>query len=88
MTFEVDEAGAEMLRDLTENVGALVAGRRLFDIADGWGDNHPAGAPVVVVTHQPPADAPSGGRGRRSSTASTRRSTRARRSRATRTSRS
>lgn len=55
--FNVDEASAEMLKDLTENVGALVSGRRLFDIADGWGDAHPAGAPVVVVTQNPPANA-------------------------------
>lgn len=54
VTFKVDEASAEMLRDLTEGCGAIVAGRRLFDIADGWGDHHPAGAPVVVVTHRPP----------------------------------
>ncbi|WP_053205667.1 dihydrofolate reductase family protein [Jiangella muralis] len=55
--FAVDEASAAVLRDLTENVGALIAGRRLFDIADGWGDKHPAGSPVVVVTHHPPEDA-------------------------------
>ena len=36
VTFEVDEASAELLRDLTEKAGALVSGRRLFDIADGW----------------------------------------------------
>jgi dihydrofolate reductase len=57
VSFDVDEASAEALRELTESVGALVAGRRLFDIADGWNDAHPAGAPVVVVTHDPPADA-------------------------------
>lgn len=57
VSFRVDEASAEMLRELTGNTGALVSGRRLFDIADGWHDNHPAGAPVVVVTHRPPADA-------------------------------
>ena len=57
VAFEVDEASAEALRELTGNAGALVSGRRLFDIADGWGDNHPAGAPVVVVTHRAPADA-------------------------------
>src|SRR5690606_42023097 len=34
------------LREMTENAGALIAGRRLFDIADGWGDKHPAGAKV------------------------------------------
>ena len=55
--FDVDEDSAEVLRGLTESPGALVAGRRLFDIADGWNDRHPAGAPVVVVTHSPPADA-------------------------------
>ncbi len=57
MAFDVDEASADVLRELTENAGALVAGRRLFDIADGWNDSHPAGAPVVVVTHSPPANA-------------------------------
>jgi dihydrofolate reductase len=57
VSFRVDDASAVALRGLTENTGALVAGRRLFDIADGWGDRHPVGAPVVVVTHRPPADA-------------------------------
>ena len=57
VTFDVDAASAAVLRDLTEDVGALVAGRRLFDITDGWGDNHPVGAPVVVVTHHAPEDA-------------------------------
>lgn len=58
MKFSVDAASAPMLQDLTSGCGAIVAGRRLFDQTDGWGDNHPAGAPVVVVTHRPPpADA-------------------------------
>jgi len=57
ITFHVDDASAAMLRELTDNTGALVSGRRLFDIAKGWSDNHPAGCPVVVVTHRPPADA-------------------------------
>jgi dihydrofolate reductase len=57
VAFEVDEASAETLRDLTESAGALVSGRRLFDIAGGWNDTHPSGAAVVVVTHSAPADA-------------------------------
>jgi dihydrofolate reductase len=57
VTFNVDEASAAVLGDLTEKAGALVAGRRLFDIANGWHDAHPAGMSVVVVTHRPPADA-------------------------------
>jgi dihydrofolate reductase len=57
IAFDVDEASAEALRELTENAGALVSGRRLFEIANGWNDTHPSGAPVVVVTHSAPANA-------------------------------
>ncbi len=57
VSFQVDEASAEMLGDLIGKAGALVSGRRLFDITDGWGDKHPAGARVVVVTHRAPEDA-------------------------------
>jgi dihydrofolate reductase len=56
MSFSVDAASAPMLTELASGCGALIAGRRLFDQTDGWGDNHPAGAPVVVVTHRPPPD--------------------------------
>ncbi|MEA3215349.1 MAG: hypothetical protein QOJ19_1505 [Acidimicrobiia bacterium] len=56
MSFSVDAASAPMLQKLTSGSGALTAGRRLFDQTDGWGDNHPAGAPVVVVTHRPPPE--------------------------------
>ena len=56
MSFSVDAMSAAMLRELMSGCGAIVAGRRLFDQTDGWGDNHPAGAPVVVVTHRPPPE--------------------------------
>ena len=52
MRFSVDAASAPMLEHLMSGCGALIAGRRLFDLTDGWGDNHPVGAPVVVVTHR------------------------------------
>lgn len=57
VAFKVDEASAEMLHHLLGSTGALISGRRLFDITKGWGDRHPVGAPVVVVTHRRPADA-------------------------------
>ena len=57
MTFEVDEASAEMLRDLIENAGVVIAGRRLVDMTNGWDDSHPGAPRVVVVTHRPPDDA-------------------------------
>ena len=56
-SFNVDEASAELLRGYLANSGALVCGRRLFDITNGWDDNHPMGPPVVVVTHHAPDDA-------------------------------
>ncbi len=54
--FAVDAASASMLRELTSRCGAVIVGRRLFDQTDGWGDNHPTGAPVVVVTRRPPPE--------------------------------
>lgn len=54
MTFHVSAASAAHLGDMFANVGALVCGRRLFDVANGWGGNHPTGAPVFVVTHSIP----------------------------------
>jgi dihydrofolate reductase len=57
VSFQVDAASAEVLGGMVERTGALIAGRHLFDITDGWGDSHPIGAPVVVVTHEAPEDA-------------------------------
>jgi len=34
--------------------GAIITGRRTFDIANGWGGHHPAGAPFFPLTHHPP----------------------------------
>jgi dihydrofolate reductase len=42
---------AEHLRELMTNTGALVVGRRLFDMTSGWGGRHPMGVPTVVLTH-------------------------------------
>ena len=56
-SFNVDQDSAELLRGVMAATGALVCGRRLFDLTSGWGDSHPMGAPVVVVTHQAPDDA-------------------------------
>lgn len=55
--MRVDDVSADFLREMTGSVGALISGRHLFDVANGWGDKHPIGAPVVVVTHRPPDNA-------------------------------
>jgi dihydrofolate reductase len=52
----VSAASAEVLTSVFGRLGALVVGRRLFDVAKGWGGAHPAGVPVVVLTHREPTD--------------------------------
>jgi dihydrofolate reductase len=54
MTFRLTPVSAEHFRNVIDMTGALVVGRRLFDLTDGWGGNHPIGKPVVVVTHSVP----------------------------------
>jgi dihydrofolate reductase len=54
MAFRVSEASAARLRERMASYGALVVGRRLFDMTDGWGGTHPLGVPVFVLTHSVP----------------------------------
>jgi dihydrofolate reductase len=54
VTFQVSEGSAQVLGGAMESVGALICGRRTFDLAGGWGGTHPMGVPVVVMTHNPP----------------------------------
>lgn len=59
--FRTSKASAQGLQDAVERTGALVCGRRLFDLTQGWGGHHPAEAPVFVVTHRPPRELASPG---------------------------
>ncbi|MER7109251.1 dihydrofolate reductase family protein [Streptomyces sp. NPDC000229] len=54
LTFHLTEVSATHWRRLLQETGALVVGRKLFDLTGGWGGNHPMGVPVVVVTHSVP----------------------------------
>ena len=38
------------------SLGALVCGRTLFDVTDGWQGRHTLNVPIVVVTHRVPTD--------------------------------
>jgi dihydrofolate reductase len=51
MVFRVSPQSAELLRETRETTGALVTGRRTFDLTGGWGGKHPLDVPVFVVTH-------------------------------------
>jgi dihydrofolate reductase len=57
MTFKVSPASAEHLRDLWAELGAVLTGRRTFEVAQGWGGNH-AWGPAFVLTHGMPAGWP------------------------------
>jgi len=53
MTFKVSKPSAEHIRGLTSELGAVLTGRRTFDVAGGWGGNH-AWGPAFVLTHHIP----------------------------------
>lgn len=57
MTFTVSEPSARHLRELTSGLGAVLTGRRTFEVAQGWGGNH-AWGPAFVLTHDVPAGWP------------------------------
>lgn len=54
-SFHVSEASADYVRAMSD-VGAVVVGRRQFDLTQGWNGAHPLGVPVFVLTHKPPHD--------------------------------
>ena len=54
--FRVSRASADHMTASWAGTGALVCGRRLFDLTRGWGGRHPVGCPVFVVTHGAPED--------------------------------
>jgi dihydrofolate reductase len=50
------QASADFMRSHYRNMAAVVIGRRLFDMTNGWNGKPAAGEHVFVVTHQPPTD--------------------------------
>lgn len=63
--FGDDDRDRRVLAEGGQGVGAVIAGRRTYDDSNRyWGADGPTGParlPVVVVTHEPPADFPEGG---------------------------
>lgn len=52
--YKQTEDDADFTQAAIGRLGALIAGRRLFDVASGWQGTHPTGVPVVVLTHTIP----------------------------------
>ncbi len=54
-TLKVSPASARLIEEYGRTAGAGIVGRRTFDIAQAWGGN-PPGAPLFVLTHDPPRE--------------------------------
>lgn len=56
MVFKISRAGADLLQEEWHKIGAMVAGRRMFDIANAWHGSPPGGGLCFIVTHNPPLE--------------------------------
>jgi dihydrofolate reductase len=56
MDLKMSAEHANQVQDMTRETGAIVSGRRMFDVAGAWGGVHPMNVPVVVVTHHIPQE--------------------------------
>jgi dihydrofolate reductase len=54
LSLKVTEVSAAHIREITGISGAIVVGRKLWDMTNAWGGKHPMGVPVVVLTHSVP----------------------------------
>lgn len=52
--FKVSRASAEFLQENWSQAGAIVTGRRDFDVSNAWGGKAILGLPMFIVTHSAP----------------------------------
>ena len=50
------DASKVVVEEWMKESGAMISGRRTFDIANGWKDGHPVDVPNFVLTHAPPME--------------------------------
>lgn len=55
MSLKVSRESAELLKRSFATTGAMVGGRRIFDLTRGWGGSPPF-EPCFIVTHNPPQE--------------------------------
>jgi dihydrofolate reductase len=56
INLKVPAKSAATFKEMYDMTGAVVSGRRLFDVAGAWGGKHPMNVPVFVVTHSVPQE--------------------------------
>lgn len=54
--FKMSRASADLLREEWGEIGAIVTGRRDFDVSEAWGGHSPMNVPCFIVTHTPPQE--------------------------------
>ena len=60
-SFRLSKPSAEFFDELAGRGGAVITGRRTYDIANAWnGDGPLPGAPLFVLTHNVPDEVPQG----------------------------
>ena len=56
LDLKLTSEGENQREDMAHPIGAILSGRRMFDVAGAWGGRHPLNVPIVVLTHQPPQE--------------------------------
>lgn len=56
LVFKISQASADYLREAWDSLGALVTGRRDFDVSNAWGGKALMNLPTFIVTHDPPQE--------------------------------
>jgi dihydrofolate reductase len=60
-SFRMSAASAAYFDAFADRIGAVISGRRTYDISNAWGGDGPLhGVPLFVMTHRPPGQVPSG----------------------------
>lgn len=56
LDLKLTEEGEDQREGMAQALGAILSGRRMFEVARAWGGKHPLDVPVVVLTHHPPQE--------------------------------
>jgi dihydrofolate reductase len=60
-SFKLSAQSAAFFDEGVSRVGAVITGRRTYDISEAWGGSGPLpGAPLFVLTHRVPSEVPPG----------------------------
>jgi dihydrofolate reductase len=58
--FKLSKEDVNYFDRATGEIGAVLAGRRTYDLTKGWGGTFYIPAPLFVLTHEPPSQVPEG----------------------------